>query len=976
MPEATVVLANPSLGTHVTLTTSDDGVFAAATVIPAAGYTLKVTRDGYQGWQSGPFAVSAGQTVEFRIPLQAEGTSAKGNAGSAQSQKLDLSKTGTSEQMSPREVDLLPTSSRRLDDLIPLAPAVTTSESQPGFIATRGLPFSSAMFFDGLYTTNGYFVQEPGVARQVPQDAVQDFQVQASDAPAEYGRSIGGLVNAASRSGTTGYHGSVYEYLRSPGLSAFNAYAVGYDTRQKQHQFGGEVGGPIYGDRLFFFVNIEGLDRRGEGLNRITNPLIADPSGRTVLLSNCTATAVQCAAAARFLQAQMNVLEPLWEHSLTGLAKIDYRRSERNAFSFDANAINHHAPSLAEAEQVAPNGGLLGDPTMLDQTRYAKAGWVGSVSPDTVNDLRLGWYQDRIAAYPNPAGLSTGTLGISIAGTTVGQQQPYTGILPDEHRFQLIDNFHRTYNSHLFQVGVDWSRTRDAIDSYPNAAGTYLYTSLTAFAEDFTTATSKNYTAFTQTFGSPLSILHIREINLYAQDTWKATSRLTVTYGLRYERPFLPQPPANTVNTDFYETATITAPWLNLAPRFGFAYMLDNKTVLRAGYGWYYEPFPGQFLDTLFLGNGVYQPSISVNPNQANSPAFPNVIKSIATIPGGTREVAYGTSKLRNPYTQDINIAVERGLTSDSTLTVGYIRTRGYKLWTASDQNLAGPTISEVYAVDNAAHQQVSTYSTPYYTSTGGGNYSHVYQINNSGSYWYDALATQWQMRFSHGFNLGASYTWSHAIDDLGAASASGFSLVPSSTGDLNADRGRSSLDQRQRAVIRWTWEPNLGSGKSAPVRTLLNGWAFSGLATLASGEPVTPLVYVQGQQFAGVTMAYTSSLNGSGGWNRVPFDTVNSLSLGSQYTINGRLARSFSFRERVKATVAFEAFNVLNRQFATAINNIAYLSVSPLAPGLVNGPHTGMLMPVPGLGTGIASQGFPDGTNARRAQVAFRVAF
>jgi hypothetical protein len=974
LPEASVILSNTALGTQITLISSDDGVFHFAAVVPAAGYTLRVTRKDFESWESGAFSVATGQTVSFQIPLDAAGTAAKDNPVPAGSSHMEMNQTGTAEGVTAAEVDLLPASGRRLDDLIDVAPLVTSAESKPGLLVTRSLPFTNALLADGVLAANTYFTQQPGAGRAVSQDAVQDFQVLASAAPAEYGGAMGGIVNLASRSGTKSYHGSAYEYFRPRGLGAYDAYAAGFDTRQRQHEFGADMGGPIYGDRLFFFANLEAQDRSGQGLNRITNPLIADPTGRTVLASNCTASAAQCAAAIRFLQPQMNVLEPVGQHSVTGSAKIDYRRSERNSLSFEVNAMHDRAPSLAETGDVAPNGGLLGDPTMRDETRYGRVDWIGMVSPDTVNDLRLGWYQDRISEYPNPAHLSTGLLGISIAGTSVGQPQPFVSILPSEHRFQLVDNFHRTYNSHLFQVGSDWSRTRDLTSWLANPAGTYTYPSLTAFAQDFTAATSKNYTNFTQTLGSPLTILHTREINLYAQDTWKPSSRLTLEFGLRYERPFLPQPTA--VNPVFYQTSTISTPWLNLAPRFGLAYMVDDKTVFRAGFGWFYQPFSGQLLSTLFLGNGLYQPSISVNPNQVGAPAFPNAIPYVNTIPVGSEMVAYANSKLRNPYAEDINLAVERSILKDSTVTVSYIRTRGYRMWTASDTNLAAPTITETYKVDNAAGQAVNTFTTPYYTSMANPNYSHVYQINNNGSFWYNALAVQGRTRFSRGFSLWASYTWAHAIDDLGVNSGLGFSLVPASTGDVNSDRGRSALDQRQRAVVRWTWEPQLAGGQDAVLRHLVNGWALSGIATLASAQPVTPLVLVQGQQFSAVTMAFTSSLNGSGGWSRVPFDAVNSLSAGAPYSINARLARTFTFRERIKGIVGFEAFNLLNRQYATTVNAIAYLSVSPLAPGLINGPHTGSLLPVSGLGAGVAAQGFPDGTNARRAEVAFRVAF
>ena len=118
-------------------------------------------------------------------------------------------------------------------------------------MVTRGLPFSNTLLTDCIDTTNGYFFEKPGIAREISQDAVQDFQVLASDASAEYGRAMGGIVNAATRSGTTGYHGSAYENFRSRELAAEDAYAAGYDTRQLQHQAGAAVKGPIAGDHLF-----------------------------------------------------------------------------------------------------------------------------------------------------------------------------------------------------------------------------------------------------------------------------------------------------------------------------------------------------------------------------------------------------------------------------------------------------------------------------------------------------------------------------------------------------------------------------------------------------------------------------------------------------------------------------------------------------------------------------------------------------
>ena len=146
--------------------------------------------------------------------------------------------------------------------------------------------------------------------------------------------------------------------------------------------------------------------------------------------------------------------------------------------------------------------------------------------------------------------------------------------------------------------------------------------------------------------------------------------------------------------------------------------------------------------------------------------------------------------------------------------------------------------------------------------------------------------------------------------------------------------------------------------------RFVLNGWQFSAIATIATGLSETALVQVAGQQFPGLSMVYTNSMTGTGGWNRMPLDQVNSLSMGGMHPVNARLTRSLPFTDRFRGELMFEAFNALNSQFNTSVNNIAYVAQS------------GVLKPVAGVGTGNASWGPLDGTNARRMQVAFRLVF
>jgi hypothetical protein len=150
----------------------------------------------------------------------------------------------------------------------------------------------------------------------------------------------------------------------------------------------------------------------------------------------------------------------------------------------------------------------------------------------------------------------------------------------------------------------------------------------------------------------------------------------------------------------------------------------------------------------------------------------------------------------------------------------------------------------------------------------------------------------------------------------------------------------------------------------SGPERYLLDGWQFSAIATLATGLPETPLVVVNGQQFNGTIATNPSTLNGSGGWERVPFEGVNSLRTESEHIVDARITKGIYFTDRIRAMVMFEAFNALNSQYATSVNTIAYSATA------------GVVRAVPGAGDGTSSYNPVSGTNARRLQISFRVVF
>jgi hypothetical protein len=275
-----------------------------------------------------------------------------------------------------------------------------------------------------------------------------------------------------------------------------------------------------------------------------------------------------------------------------------------------------------------------------------------------------------------------------------------------------------------------------------------------------------------------------------------------------------------------------------------------------------------------------------------------------------------------------------------------------------------GPT--ETYIIDNASGNQVGTFSTPVFLF---GNrvdprYSKILQVENGGQSWYNGLAVQLRKRMSHGLSMDVSYTWSHAIED---GDEQGASWNVSSTynnatfnGNYPLDKGSSALDQRHRAVINFVWMPKFTNSGSFFARNFVNGWGLSGITTLASAHPTSAVVSFSGN----------STMNGSGGWTRVPFWPVNSLDIDRIYNVDARITRSIPIHgETMKLNLAFEAFNVFNTIHNTGVQTTAYTAAGGvLKPTLTNGISL--------LGVGNASQGFPDGTNARRCQVALRFTF
>lgn len=965
LPEALVVLSNPSLGFQRRFHVTDDGTFDFPNVAPGT-YTIKITRRSFTAREITGIQVTGGQTLNLVIPLQSERVTRR--LPEYHQPLMNDHKNVVSRGVSPLELASLPSANRTFDPYVLLTPGATI-DSITGDIAFRGEAFTTTILTDGNYTTNNFYLREPldrsQVAPQVSQGAIDDVATAAAGWQANLGRTMSGVVNLVSRSGTNAIHGEAYGYFVANGWTAADKYAPNFSPGGKTEQPGISLGGPIWPGKVFGFVNFEALNMNSQGLTLVENPLLGNAAGTAIDPANCHAPAstAQCNAALALLNRQIGVTVPHSLKSRTGLAKFDWRPNEANSVSIEGNAMHRDSPGGIVNAALSPNGGLGNNGTYDQETRYAKGSYTRTITDHTVNQFSGSWFHDRFSEFEDTSLLpSTGLLNFNIAGTPFGASPNLPSKLSEQH-YQVVDNFTLTGASSTLNLGFDGSQDQDYFYQPQNFHGVYNYASLSQFAQDLTgnTRVLKNYMDFQQGFGNALTNLRPRTLAAYAVEEWKATVHLTVFAGVRWEKTRVPQPTSS--NNIYYQTASIGAPTTDFSPRLGMAYRLRDKTVIRVGGGTYYQPFPGQLMRLLTTWNNVYQQNVIITPLVTGSPVFPAIFTPSAKQVALTPEVAYANSKFRQPYSINASLEVEHQLTRSTTLTIGAIWDKGVKLWTLQDQAEFGTTtVSKAYAIDNAAGAQIGTFNDNIFTNKG--TYAHAWQIENEGASRYYGAELQIDQHFWHGLTAHGTYTWSRTLDDVSGPAQVAF--VPSNyvPGNFRNDQGSSLLDQRHRAVISVVWQPRVVKNDSAAARFILNGWQVSSIATIASGLPQTPLAIPLGQQFSGTNMAFLNSLNGSGGWDRAPFVAVNSLRLPAEYDLDARITRTLPFTERFQGALLFEAFNAFNKQWATTMDTIGYTATS------------GVIHPVAGAGTPTSAYGPIYGVDGRRLQVGFKLTF
>ncbi|PWU12041.1 MAG: hypothetical protein C5B51_01475 [Terriglobia bacterium] len=977
VPDAQIEIRNEARGIRRVLKTDVGGAFSAFALEPAAGYSVIVAKEGFATQENIGVKVQVGEDVTILVTLAIAAPQTRVTVAAAPG--AGLAKMGVSQVVTDSEILNLPINGRRVDTYVLLTPAVVP-DGVLGLVSFRGIAGGNSFLTDGNDTSNQFFHENAGRTRiftQISQDAVAEFQVLSTAYSAEYGHASGGIINTVTRSGSNETHGTAYWFFRNRTLDARDPHSS-VNPPERRHQAGASLGGKLIKDKLFFFLNGE-IHRRGFPLvASLARPPLFDGAGNFV--GTCKATASQCAAALGFLGRQFRVLDR-WADSELGFGKLDWQPSQRQQVSASFNYLGWRSPNGFQTQAVLNNGegvGANGDSSV--RTRYGRVAWRFLASGTRFNEFRLGWFKDRHADNINPALVppETGLVQITVEGQpNLGVNAELPRIDPSENRFEIADTLTMVAGRHSWKFGAGTVHTEDFLQYLSNRHGTYEYADFTSFAQDFSgnTAGARRWQSYSQRFGNQIFDESIQDYHFFAEDQFRWGSSLALHYGLRYEYSALPQPPA--ANPEYPESGRVPSSKTNLAPRFGLSLGFNRgRSVVRLGYGMFYARYHSGVIGTFFLENGVYQQPVQLDrrflSDPQTGPVFPNALPQPIRTPqpsdpafASTIDLTFPSKDYRNPYTHQADIAIEHTLSPTTSISLAYLWSRGLHLTTVRDLNIGPAGAPVTYQINDAQGHDIGSYVTPGYRLVNRVNprWRRVNSVESGGNSYYNALVVQLRKRFSRGFEGFLAYTWSHAIDfnQGGGNDNIFFNDGPRSlwNGDYRGDKASSQLDQRHRLVISSTFEPTFARNSGALVTWLVNRWRLSQISTFASAQPATPDVLIVGVPFPGA--AFNSTLNGFGGSPRVPFMPPSSLDVDQIIRTDARLTKVLRISEGHQVHLNFEVFNLLNHVSSTSVSTVAYK-----AEGAV-------LSPVPHLGEGVASQGYPDGTNARRAQVSIR---
>ena len=806
------------------------------------------------------------------------------------------------------------------------------------------------------------------------------------------------------------------------------------DQRQ---QFGGSIGGPVlgfhsgandggrsrsnanHGQRLFYFY---AFDAQHRNFPAVSAPGYAGfyslTASQTALLANRGVTPAQTNAALNYLDSLTGTV-PRRADQTVNFGRVDWQRGSSSRMVLEYNRARWSSPAGARSEPVVDRAvASLG--SSYGKVDAGVARWVQFAGSHFSNELRVQYGrqlqyespQTPLTQEPNvgpggmPPEVSIGPQGLVFGTPSALGQKAY----PDERRFELADLAGWVRGRHFLQFGGDFSALRDYTDSLTNAEGTFSYDSSTTTVTngqvtpvslgglvDWITDYTFNvnvypnggcpngptppypqlhyfcFRSYAQSFGQTSLTFHTQEWAGFFQDDWRATQRLTIHAGLRYEYQFLPLPQQPNAGLDAVfgavgATSVFPEDRNNFGPRLGLAWQPFGvgRGVLRIGYGVYFGKLPGATIRAALLDTAMPRSVTRVRIQPIETPC-PQVTTvgfgypcSYLTPPTGV--VAATTSavvfdrRFRLPEVQQGTLSIEHELGAAVLARVGYVLNLDRQLPNSVDINIAPSTAVQTFQLQGgtgaAGVRDGETFAVPVYTTRVTPSFGPVTDLVSNANASYHGLTLEARRGMGagrdgysgagHGLDFRVAWTWSKAIDFGQSAGA-----VPRANGQFDPfsvryDKGLSALNFPHRVVATVVWSPRLSvngdSGTSATAeRTagkLLNGWSAAWIFSESSGRGYSYDIF-GGTRLPGGR----ESINGSGGSVVLPTVGRNTLRLPDFVNLDMRLSRSFRLGEALRLRASAEAFNLTNRLNYSGVNQRAFLVGTPVPVSGTTGP-------------------------------------
>ncbi len=612
VPNATVTVNNIATGLTQTLTTNNDGIFRAV-LLPVGDYTVKINATGFGEFTQSGYKVEIGSSLDANVALQ---VGAVNEVVQVTSASVETTAVQSSATVGSTAISELPINGRRFQDFVLLTPTadVDPTRNQITLAGQRGI--NTNIQIDGADYSNPFFGgirggERSSFAPTFPQEAIREFQVVASGFNAEFGRSTGGFVNAVTKSGTNGFHGSGFYLSRPEDLAAKNAF--NQIASPTQNQFGGSLGGSIIRDKLFFFLSGE------QQYFKQTRTVLFD---RLAGFDPAAAANTGTAEAYNFYKSNEGPYQQT-NDGTTILGRFDLNFSPKNqanvrynwSYNAASNAVTAGTSLDPTTTSATSNNGTEGD------RQHTFVGQLNTFFTSTfINEFRGQYSREGRPRLPNVIA--------PLVDNGIGQFGTVTFLPTTEFdiRTQINDNITLNRGAHSLKFGVDYNRTyADQVFAFRQTGNISFLNLGTSAANIITllrimsvgnaggTADPANRfddpnTRYRRNVGNGKVDMLSNEIAFFAQDAWKIKSNFTLSYGLRWEAQYMPQPDvSNTALTNAVINAKLpliggkgvnpgvisnqTNQW---APRVGIAWdpFKDGKTVVRAGIGMFYARTP------------------------------------------------------------------------------------------------------------------------------------------------------------------------------------------------------------------------------------------------------------------------------------------------------------------------------------------------------------------------------------------------